>query len=224
MLTIGAGVAILLGALGLIMASGQFRQEPKFHGNVENLIPKPGEIPGWQVTYAPIADTPEMQKRVLDILDYDDAVYAIYTKGDMRISVYLAYWRPGRMPVRSVARHTPDVCWTLAGWKCIMREELDSLMIGSQRFGHTENRSFTIQGQTEHVAFWHLAGTEIISYHTGGRPPWYAAVGEFVRWGNKYKQEQFFLRISSNQSLPEFMETEVVRSIVRKSPFLFGKP
>ena len=105
-----------------------------------------------------------------------------------------------------------------------MREELDSLMIGSQRFGHTENRSFTIQGQTEHVAFWHLAGTEIISYHTGGRPPWYAAVGEFVRWGNKYKQEQFFLRISSNQSLPEFMETEVVRSIVRKSPFLFGKP
>jgi hypothetical protein len=223
-IVLGVGTFVLLAALGLILVRDRFNQEQRFKGEVKELLPAQTDLPDWQLTYAPIADSPEMQKRVLDILDYDDAIYAIYTKGEVRISVYLAYWKPGKMPVRSVARHTPDVCWTLAGWECTMREELDSQAIGGRRIGHTESRSFKIQGQTEHVAFWHLAGDEIISYRTGGRPPWYAAVDEFVRWGNQFKQEQFFFRISSNRALPEFMDTEVLRSIVRKSPFLFGTP
>lgn len=224
LVTLLVSFLVLLVALGLIIFSTRFLQEQKFKGALKELLPTRQDLPGWNLVYAPIADSPEMQKRVLDILDYDDAVYAIYTKGDMRVSVYLAYWKPGKMSVRAVARHTPDVCWTLAGWECTKRDELDSVFVGGKRIGHTESRSFKIQAQTEYVAFWHLAGNEIISYRTGGRPPWHAAIGEFVRWGNQFKQEQFFLRISSNRALPEFMETEVVRSLAQNSPRLFGVP
>lgn len=217
-------VFVLVGALALLATASRFQQKQKFNGELKQLLPASGDVPGWQVTHAPIAETPEMRKRVLDILDYDDAIYVIYTKGDIRVAVYLAYWKPGRVSVRSVARHTPDVCWTLAGWNCIMREELDAVAIGDRPIGHTESRSFKMLGQTEHVAFWHLAGDEVVSFRTGGRPPWYAAIGEFARWGNQFKQEQFFLRISSNRPLPEFLETDVLRMLAKKSRFLFGHP
>lgn len=224
LVTLITSFLVFIGAIALLFFSTSFQQEQKFNGVIKDLLPSTLDLPGWNLTFAPIAETPEMQKRVLDILDYDDAVYAIYTKGDVRISIYLAYWKPGKMPVRSVARHTPDVCWTLAGWECTMRDELDKVEVGGSRIGHTESRSFQLHGQTEHVAFWHLAGKEIVSYRTGGRPPWYAAIGEFFRWGNQFKQEQFFLRISSNRALPEFLETDVSRELAKKSLFLMGAP
>lgn len=214
--TLVLGILILGAGLCLNFLQNQFRQEAKFSGKLQDLLPKPDELPGWQVKYESIAETPEMQKRVLDILDYDDIAYTIYLKGDFRVSIYLAYWRPGRVTPRSVARHTPDVCWTLAGWECRKRIEFEFLRLGEIEFRHTEYRSFTIDGQTEHVAFWHVFGDEIVSYHTGWRPPWYATISDFLRWGNQQKKEQFFLRVSSNRPLEQFGVSDPMRRIISK--------
>lgn len=214
--TILVASLVLLLALAFSAFKDRFKQEARFNGPVKNLLPKRDQLLTWRVTDAPIADTPEMRKRVLDILDYDDVAYAIYQKGDLRISIYIAYWQPGKVSVRSVAKHTPDVCWTLAGWECTLREELPALGVGGETLAHTEHRTFAINGQIEHVVFWHIAGDEVVSYHTGGRPPWHAAIGEFIRWGNQFKREQFFLRISSNKPLGEFRETAVMQQITEK--------
>lgn len=193
-----AGALVLVCSMAFIFFQDRFRPKQTFHASVADLLPKLDKLQDWKVSYLPIAETPEMQKRVLDILDYDDAVYAIYTKGNLRISLYLAYWKPGKVTPRSVARHTPDVCWTLAGWECTKRNEIDRLIVDGMEIRQSEYREFTINKQTEHVLFWHIVGEEVVSYHTGWRPPWYATVTDFFRWGNQQKQEQFFLRISSN--------------------------
>jgi len=219
---ITAAIIVLLLALGLIAFNGHFAHEAQFLGRARDLLPERKQLPEWQVTDAPIADTPEMEKRVLDILDYDDAAYVVYRKDDLRVSIYIAYWRPGKVSVRSVAKHTPDVCWTLAGWECSLSEEIPVLAIGEKEIGHTEHRNFTIRGQVEHVVFWHIAGAEVVSYHTGGRPPWHAAINEFIRWGNQFKKEQFFLRISSNKPLADFKESEVMQRVVENFTVIPG--
>lgn len=212
------GVSVLLGAIGLELARDRFRQEPIFKGELRDLVPRQSDLPGWQLSFMPIADTPEMQKQVSEILNYDEAIYAIYRLGEFRVSVYLAYWKPGKVSVRAVARHTPDVCWTLAGWSCTHREGIAALPIGNLTAHDVEHRIFSLNGQFEHVVFWHLVENDVISYHTGWRPPWYAAVSEFCRWGNRFQQEQFFLRISSNRPLGELQKSEVMQRIVRNFP------
>lgn len=217
MLAILLAVMVLFGAAAFLLR-GPVEQKAKFTGNIKRLLPAARDLEGWRIEDAPIADTPEMRRRVVELLNYDDAVYRIYSLGRMRISVYLAYWRPGRMPVRAIANHTPDVCWVDSGWVCAQRDELETLSVNDIRVAHTEHRIYTINGRIEHVVFWHVAGTEIISYRTGGRPPWYAAITEFFRWGLELRQEQFFLRISSDRPLEEILGTDVFKRVIGKVP------
>lgn len=115
-----AGAAFVLLA-GVVLAFVGMRPPPPrtFQGSVKDLLP-PAEIvarDGWKVEYLPIADTPEAKAKVEELLNYDDAVFAVYTRGTERVSIYLAYWTPGKMSHRLVASHTPDVCWVGAGWR-----------------------------------------------------------------------------------------------------------
>lgn len=112
---------LLVVAIGLVIY-GQTRElEPTFHGKMAELLP-PAPL-GWSRTEQPIADTPEMRQKVDELLSFDDGVFYIYTSGSLRLSVYVAYWQPGKMSSRLVAGHTPDVCWVGAGWKCTKRGE-----------------------------------------------------------------------------------------------------
>ncbi len=216
---LAALAAVLVLAIGLIVYGENRPLERKFHGSVKDLLPKPEEIPGWTVQYLPIADTPEMQAKVNEVLNYDDGVFAVYAKGSMRISVYIAYWAPGRMPTKEIARHTPDVCWVNAGWKRTMWESIPELNIrnGGPTIKHTEHRTFVAGGDTQHVAFWHLVDDTVYSYGTGARPPWYAVIADTLRWGVKQRQEQFFIRISSQRSLYEVLETDLGSRIVQRT-------
>lgn len=115
---VGAAFVLLF---GIVLAFVGLRPPPPrtFQGSVKDLLP-PAEIvarDGWKVEYLPIADTPEAKAKVDELLNYDDAVFAVYTRGTERVSIYLAYWTPGKMSHRLVAGHTPDVCWVGAGWR-----------------------------------------------------------------------------------------------------------
>lgn len=210
----GLAVVVLIAAT-LILLRGHSAMEAKFTGKISDLFPSERELIGWVVIDAPIADTPEMKRRVNEVLNYDDAGYRIYTKGNQRISVYLAYWHPGKMLVRSVAHHTPDVCWTLAGWQCTQRDTITGVRLTD--IDHAEHRIFRRGDQIEHVVFWHLAGGEVVSYNTGWMPPWHATITDTFKWGLEQKQEQIFLRISSNQPLADFWDTDVVQIVVSKT-------
>lgn len=191
----------LVFAVALVIYGENRPLERTFHGSVKDLLPTEAGMPGWKVEYLPIADTPEMQAKVSEILNYDDAVYAVYTKGSERISIYIAYWTPGKMSHRLVAGHTPDVCWVKAGWSVLDRG--DSPTVRSAKASQIlpgEWRVMALRGSKEEVLFWHIVGGKPKSYSTNWRPAWHAALRDVVFSGFQQREEQFFVRLSSGHS------------------------
>ena len=206
---------ILLGAVILQGVGKSIVPDRTFHEELKAMLPAPDEIPGWTTEYKPIADTPEMQRAVGEILNYDDAIFAVYTKNSVRISIYLAYWTPGKMPHRSIANHTPDVCWVLNGWEKVESATVADLRTRSgARLLPAEVRQFQSESALEHVAYWHVVDGVAQSYATGWRPPWYAPLTDLWERGLKQRQEQFFVRVSSNVPLSEFMRLDPVQTVL----------
>jgi len=250
-------VAVLAVAVGLIAIGGMRPRERTFAGTLKELLPQAGELPEWSIAYHPVAETAELQKMVDEMLNFDDAVYAIYTRGEMRISIYAAYWAPGKMSHRLIAGHTPDICWVGAGWVGL-KAETGSRSVQVGGFHHEthernengpsgtearidksgtvpamtmEYRVFQLGGQTEYVVFDQIVGGRSMSYGTGGLPPWYGFLSDVWARGFRQREEQFFLRISSNRPLAEFRDAEPVtillgrfgRVIDREAAVLSGK-
>lgn len=172
------------------------------------LLPEAPE--GWTRIFQSIADTPELQKKADELLNFDDAVFVDYSRGDSRLSVYIAYWSPGRMSHRLIAGHTPDVCWVGSGWKCIERgrntmarkiNSSSSPQLTRHFYLPAETRTFSAHGITEYVWFWHLVGGKNISYGTNAEPPWFATLSDIVDNGLNQREEQFFIRLSSPNPL-----------------------
>jgi len=206
---------LLAAAIALVIYGNTRPQERTFHGKLIDVLPE--APPGWTRTLRPIADTPEMQKAVGEMLNFDDAVFVDYTRGTDRLSVYIAYWTPGRMSHRLVAGHTPDICWVGAGWTCTERgtwpsepsQQSDSPTVLAQRADRdriailpAESRTFTARGTTEYVWFWHIVGGRPISYGPQ-TPPWYASLADMIAKGFDQREEQFFIRLSAPRPLDD---------------------
>ena len=209
---------LILCAIGLIVVGARQTPERRFLGELKDLLPPPPS--GWTMKEKAIAETPEMQKAVGEILNFDDGIFVDYLgPGGERLSVYLAYWAPGRMSHRLVATHTPDVCWVAGGWYKQQAgdtsAELPDIPVG-------EARIFTAQGSPEHVWFWHLVGRESKRYGTGKSPPWHAAITDILRKGLNQREEQLFIRLSSDRPLQPFIGQAPLRDILATIPWPAG--
>jgi hypothetical protein len=218
---LGIAMVILLVSTSLIIVGSKPPPERTFKGTVKDLLPKAEEIPGWTVEYLPIADTPEMKAKVSEILNYDDAVFASYKNGTARLSVYIAYWAPEKMPYRLIASHTPDVCWVWGGWTIVEAQSGVRLEGGrDKQLLPTEMREMILRGNTEFVIFWHLLDGEPMSYGTRGLPPWYATFTDLFARHLNQRPEQFFIRISSDVPATQWNKTAVYRLLVEKLTML----
>src|SRR5690606_8770484 len=103
----------------------------------------------------------EMQNRVEEILNYTEALFREYSRGDTEFSVYIGYWEPRRMPVRLVQAHTPDICWVRNGWTVAGMEESVRLNCQGQPLRPTESRVMTKGAHTIYVYYWHVVGDNI---------------------------------------------------------------
>jgi len=196
-----ASTLLLASAIGLVIYGSTRPQERTFHGRLIDVLPE--APPGWTRTLRSIADTPEMQKAVGELLNFDDGAFADYTNQQQRLSIYIAYWRPGKMAHRDIARHTPDVCWTSAGWRCEARQTLTNVRSAGVQLLPIEARTFSAHGTNEFVWFCHLVGGRQKSYGTGGRPPWYAAITDAISMGLGQREEQFFIRLSGPRPIED---------------------
>lgn len=170
----------------------------------------PSKIAGWTVKDQPIAETEEMKKAVGELLNYDDAIFRSYTQGKTTVSVYVAYWKPGKMSPRLIAGHTPDVCWVGNGWKCTARDfaySIPSLNNKINDIPPAQAGTYTLAGQAQHVLFWHLHDGKSVAYDIAGAPPWWATISELWKNGLNQRGEQFFIRISSNVPIEESLKT-----------------
>jgi hypothetical protein len=250
--------AVLIVAVALVVIGATRPRERTFIGTLKELLPQAEDVPGWAVAYYPVAETAEMQNATAELLNYDNAIYAIYTRGEMRVSVYAAYWLPGKMSSRLIAGHTPDVCWVGRGWRPLTADgwtvgsrTVDGVTVGpsdgrtgaesasgqsdggpltvgrsDSRTEHPlqmEHRIFRLGEQTEHVVFCQIVGGRLLSYRTGGPPPWYGFLSDMWDRGFHLREEQFFLRISSNRPLAEFRDAEPVTILLARFRRVFNR-
>jgi len=209
-----AGGCVLGFGLGLILY-GSLRRlpEPSFKARLSAALPSAAKLPGWARVEEEIAATPEMKRAVDELLNFDDAAFFTYTRGEDRVSVYVAYWKPGTMSQRLISVHTPDVCWVGNGWEVRRRESRVSLAArGEKTPPPAEWREMRLADKTERVLFWHLVGGQPRDL-SSPIAPWYSFLTEMISGGLQQREEQFFIRISSNRPDAGW-ETEVVALVV----------
>ncbi|MEM7673874.1 MAG: exosortase-associated EpsI family protein, partial [Verrucomicrobiota bacterium] len=176
--------------LGLLFAIGMQifdairpQPEPSINRPLAELINP--EMPGWTAKDLPLAETEEMIARVDEILDFDDYVSRIYTRGNTQLILYVAYWKPGSAPIKQAHEHTPDVCWVANGWTPTRREHQIDLDRAFATNAHpAEYRVFKKQGQEQSVVFWHVVGDRTYSNQRSGRGlanDQYSVSGNFLK-------------------------------------------
>lgn len=203
------GLTLVL-STGLVFAFLVPDVDPTIDGSLEELLPE--QIAGWRSISVPLSQTPEGEKRVLDVLDLDDVFCRQYTKGDTEIMVYVAYWYPGSEPYSSVAIHNPDSCWVIAGWEVLKRESNRMVELAGYPLKAHEYGLYRKDGNDVHVIFWHLLGGEpnrhiknMIWTSSGldSIKRQFYFIYNMYQMGLNLGQDQLFVRISSNKPFEE---------------------
>jgi hypothetical protein len=215
---------LLLAAIGLVITLAlKPLLKPTLTRPLAELLPR--QITGWTVKDQPIAETEEMKKAVGELLNFDDAVFRIYKKDDVSISVYIAYWKPGKMSSRLVAGHTPDVCWVSNGWKCLERDyawEPKSVKPERDKIPIAQFGIYQYNNEVQNVIFWHIQNGKLVNYK--GQPRWWAIFNDIKKNGLNQKGEQFFIRISCSKDIGLLYDNPDFISILRAiTPLLESK-
>jgi len=167
------------------------------------------KAPGWVQENKALGETEFLSQRVQKTLGFDDAVYRVYRRAGMEVGVYLAYWRPGKLDAGTIALHTPDSCWVLAGGEMVARDDRRNLGQGSAKALPANFRRFRWrEAATDvEVAFWHLHGGNLSGFPVTGDEGrllarWNQAITTLrnTSWG-RLRKEQVFIRISTNQTI-----------------------
>lgn len=161
----------------------------------------PGELPGWSGKSLPLGATEAVSGAVEKTLRFDDVYFREFRSRIGVISLYAAYWGPGKMPTQLVASHTPDRCWAENGWTCDEVAHEVAPTSQSPMLLPGEWRVFSAPGgQKLNVLFWHRVGGELYDYgHRINRMPsvwrWWR---DAARQALRSPPEQYFIRLTSD--------------------------
>lgn len=196
-----SGFVVLLGALWIVLISAVGMQllphsETAVVSRTAPLdIYFPLQMTGWKSEDRPLGETENLEEMVKSTLNYDEAIVRTYRKGGREFTVYVAYWKAGKMSSREVAYHTPDICWPAAGWNRIGSEE--NFAVPGFKFAPAQYREFVLNDHHEQVLFWHTYNGRTIAYDPIGRPSRFSMLTDLMSRGFRQKGEQYFIRITS---------------------------
>lgn len=213
----GAGVIVLAGALSLTAVSQmQPVPESSLEAPLETAIPE--RLAGWRVEDMDLGPTESVTERSYDLLRLDDFVHRRYDNGQQSFTVYVAYWEPGKMPVRLVNQHTPDRCWTEVGWQCTDREWNVQRSAGPVPLQPAQWGIYEIGDHVNYTYFWHIVGGEAHWY--GGerintRTSLTTIWEDFRKYGLNVHREQFFVRIVSPEPMDALWEEAGFQAVMK---------
>jgi hypothetical protein len=167
----------------------------------------PGSFDGWAAKDEALGENEIVRASVEDVLRFDDYVFRRYASGGQWFSVYVAHWRPGKMPTRLVAEHTPDRCWVENGWVCDFRESRRMMTLDGLSLVPGEFRVFHIPGNSSEkyqVMFWLLVDGSSYDYREHSNLLRHAArwwKGAFEGVSPNRPPEHYFIRVVSTTSL-----------------------
>lgn len=214
---VGLSALILLGVIALqLLASGMTLEPSTLDAPLTEAIP--AQLEGWKVEDLPLGNTELLEEASREILNLDDYVHREYSRGTYTFSVYVAYWRPGKMPVRLINQHTPDRCWLDNGWTCVERDwEIDvsgpGVELQPAQFGIYE-----IHGQQVNVYFWHVLGEKAVWFPGRGlnnMTPVVSVVRDFEDFTLRRYEPQFLIQVRSNQPIERLWKLEGFREVMR---------
>lgn len=199
-ITLILGSVILLTALAF-RAYFAFVPPPAatLHEKLSEIVPS--TLSGWKIEDMNMADSPESSARISKFLNFDDALFRVFENGDTTIGLYIAYWSPGKASYRWAGMHTPDTCWVQNGWTRTHREYSIPFKHGEVQFQPAEFGVYEKNGNGQHVYFWHLVGGQAFGYIQEGGHNIFGALIDIKHHGLNLRQEQFFIRLSSNEPL-----------------------
>lgn len=174
----------------------------------------PTEINGWSYADFDLATSDESSDRIASFLNFDDSLYRVYKKENIHVGVYIAYWTPGKVSYRWAGAHTPDTCWVVNGWTRLDREYSIPFQVNEIKLKNAEFGIYKKDRSVENVYFWHLVGGEPFGYAQKEIPNIFGALIDIQKYGLNLRQEQFFIRISSNENLETLQSTEGFDSII----------
>lgn len=174
----------------------------------------PNQLEGWSIKDLDMAESPESSARISDFLNFDDALFRVFEKGGTFVGLYIAYWTPGKASYRWAGAHTPDTCWVQNGWTRLDREY--SIPFGSDQtaFQPAEFGVYEKGGSAQNVYFWHLVGGEAFGYEQQGGHNIFAALIDIKKHGLNLRNEQFFIRLSSNKTVDQLKKIEGFNAIL----------
>ncbi|MDQ8206554.1 exosortase-associated EpsI family protein [Coraliomargarita sp. SDUM461003] len=175
----------------------------------------PENLSGWQIKDLDMAESPESSARISEFLNFDDALFRVFQKGDAFVGLYIAYWTPGKASYRWAGAHTPDTCWVLNGWTREEREYSIPFTYNKIRLEPAEFGVYSKDGSSQNVYFWHLVGGEPFSYSQKGTPNILGALMDVKEYGLNLRQEQFFIRLSSNKTMDQLKQMEGFNEIIQ---------
>lgn len=181
--------------------------------SISDIIPK--EINGWSYTDYDLATSEESNDRIAAFLNFDDSLYRVYTKGNVRVGVYIAYWTPGKVSYRWAGAHTPDTCWVVNGWTRLDRKYSIPFQVNEIKLKNAEFGIYEKDRTVEKVYFWHLVGGEPFGYAQKEIPNIFGALIDIQKYGLNLRQEQFFIRLSSNENLDSLKRIEGFDEIIK---------
>jgi hypothetical protein len=180
---------------------------------ISELIPK--EIDGWTSNDYDLASSPESSERISDFLNLDDSLFRVFKHGATQVSVYVAYWTPGKVSYRWAGAHTPDTCWVVNGWKRLDRQYCIPFNASNIQFKNAEFGIYEKDLDIQNVYFWHLVGGEPFGYEQKEIPNIFASLIDIKKYGLNLRQEQFFIRLSSNETIDTLSEIDGFDQIVQ---------
>ena len=186
--------------------------EPTLEGQLSYIVPE--ELNGWKIIDQDMAESPESSERISDFLNFDDALFRIFKKGDTFIGLYIAYWLPGKASYRWAGAHTPDTCWVQNGWTRLDRKYCIPFQNEETPFQPAEFGVYEKDGSAQNVYFWHLVGGEAFGYEQEGGHNIFAALLDIKKYGLNLRNEQFFIRLSSNKKVDELKKLEGFKQIL----------
>ena len=205
--------AALLGGLSLrVYFAFVPPPEPTLEGQLSYIVPE--ELNGWKIIDQDMAESPESSERISDFLNFDDALFRIFKKGDTFIGLYIAYWLPGKASYRWAGAHTPDTCWVQNGWTRLDRKYCIPFQNEETPFQPAEFGVYEKDGSAQDVYFWHLVGGEAFGYEQEGGHNIFAALLDIKKYGLNLRNEQFFIRLSSNKKVDELKKLEGFKQIL----------
>jgi len=212
LITNGAAVTLVIAVMACLLFSRRSEGGPLRKISLKERLPS-AEGP-WLGSDTPIGATGDLRRKTIEILNFDDYVYRNYRRGSDEVGVYIAYWSAGKISVRDVESHVPDICWRYAGWALTEdgNKFSDSGPFNSIPATH---RKFSADGRIVYVAYWHvLEGHVIGPYGTEDTRPWSAMIQDMFRLGFAASGEQYFVRISSNVDLRQLSGDPSVRKLI----------